>query len=91
MATRTATKSKAKSTSKTKSDKWASRAAMRLVDAGNSAYCAQCGEQVKFRAKIRARQAICNVYVKGNWDRVEHYHEECYIESGEPYGTAEEK
>ncbi len=85
MATRTATKS-AKTTTK-----WTSRAAMRLIDAGNSAYCAHCGEQVKFRAKLRARQAICNVYVKNAWDRVEHYHEECYVEAGEPYGTAEEK
>ena len=27
-----------------------------------------------------------NVYVDGKWDRVEHYHLECYDVSGKPYG-----
>jgi hypothetical protein len=43
---------------------------------------------VKFAAKTRRHQVICNVYVKGKWDRVEHYHAECYETAGEPHGTA---
>ena len=64
---------------------------MRPVDAGNSAYCAHCGELIKFRAKIKARQVICNVYVKGVWDRVEHFHEECYTKAKAPYGEPPEE
>ena len=45
-----------------------------------------CGELIKFRAKVRANQIICNVYVKNKWDRVEHYHEECYDEAKRPFG-----
>lgn len=72
--------------SKQQTKKWTSRAVRRTVDAGNSAYCAQCGELIKFRAKVRANQIICNVYVKNKWDRVEHYHEECYDEAKRPFG-----
>ncbi len=66
--------------------RWNSRAVSRTVDAGNSAYCAVCDELIKFRARIRAEQIICNVYVKNRWDRVEHYHPACYEEAGSPYG-----
>lgn len=69
-----------------KRKRWKSRAVSRTVDAGNSAYCAVCDELIKFRARIRAEQIICNVYVKNRWDRVEHYHPECYTEAGSPYG-----
>ena len=68
-----------------------SRAARRSVDAGNSAYCAHCGELIKFRAKIRAYQIICNIYVKNKWDRVEHYHEECYDKADAPFGPPPEE
>lgn len=80
----------AKSTSKTETKKWKSRAVVRPVDAGNSAYCAVCGELIKFRARVRANQIICNVYVKNQWDRVEHYHPECYEEAKSPYGEPAE-
>ena len=63
-----------------------SRAVTRTVDAGNSAYCAVCDELIKFRARIRAEQIICNVYVKNRWDRVEHYHPDCYEQADSPYG-----
>lgn len=66
--------------------RWKSRAVSRTVDAGNSAYCAVCDELIKFRARIRAEQIICNVYVKNQWDRVEHYHPECYKKADSPYG-----
>ncbi len=65
-----------------------SRAVMRTVEAGNSAACALCHEPIKFVAKERQRQVIANVYVKGEWDRVEHYHHQCYLDAGEPYGEA---
>jgi hypothetical protein len=67
---------------------WKSRAVLRNIEAGNSAVCAHCDEPVKFKAKTRGQQVICNVYVSGRWDRVEHFHLECYVEAGEPYGTA---
>jgi hypothetical protein len=65
-----------------------SRAVVRAIEAGSSAECACCGERVKFQAKVKAQQVICNVYVKGRWDRVEHFHKECYETTGEPYGEA---
>jgi hypothetical protein len=63
-----------------------SRAVERTIEAGNSAICAHCGEPVKFVARAHLRQVIANVYVEGTWDRVEHFHAECYREAGEPYG-----
>jgi len=66
-----------------------SRAVLRRVEAGSMAICAQCGEQVKFQAKVHKYQAIANVYVAGRWDRVEHFHADCYETAGEPYGTAQ--
>lgn len=68
--------------------KLGSRAVLRVVEAGTSATCAACGQQVKFSARDKRRQVICNVYVRGRWNRVEHYHAECYEAAGEPYGTA---
>jgi hypothetical protein len=64
-----------------------SRAALRSVEAGNYVDCARCGDRVKFQAKLRKQQVICNVYIDGRWDRVEHYHAECYNEAGQPHGT----
>lgn len=65
-----------------------SRAVIRPVEAGNSATCAACGQPVKFTAKMRTQQVIANVYVDGRWDRVEHYHASCYLDAGQPYGSA---
>jgi hypothetical protein len=65
-----------------------SRAVLRRVEAGNSATCAHCGEQVKFTAKTQRQQVIANVYTDGRWERVEHYHSECYDEADTPYGSA---
>ena len=63
-----------------------SRAAQRRVEAGSSVMCAACDEQVKFAAKQNRQQVIANVYVDGRWDRVEHFHKECYDAAGSPYG-----
>jgi hypothetical protein len=64
----------------------ASRAALRRVEAGNLAICAHCDQQVKFAAKQNRQQVIANVYVNGKWDRVEHFHEECYEVAETPFG-----
>lgn len=75
-------------TTKARRPKLGSRAVLRIVEAGTSVICAGCGQQVKFSARDKRRQVICNVYVRGRWDRVEHYHAECYEAAGEPYGAA---
>ena len=62
------------------------RAVTRRVEAGSMALCAHCRNQVKFAAKQNRQQVIANVYVKGKWDRVEHFHEECYGLANFPYG-----
>ena len=92
MAASSATKKAPKSKStKKKAEKWESRAVLRLIEAGSTAECPHCGERVKFRARHRDQQVICNVYVDGKWDRVEQYHEECYSDAGEPHGEAVKK
>jgi hypothetical protein len=66
-----------------------SRAVLRTIEAGNHASCMQCQQLVKFRAKVKLQQVICNVYTDGKWERVEHFHADCYETAGEPYGEAE--
>ena len=68
---------------------WTSRAVQRDIEPGSIVDCRHCGETVKFQAKVRLRQIICNVYSKGKWVRVEHYHAECYQAAGEPHGAAD--
>ncbi len=65
-----------------------SRAVARPIEAGSAVVCATCGTPVKFSAKVRLWQVIANIYVNGRWDRVEHYHAECYEGAGQPYGSA---
>ncbi len=77
----TTTKSKSSRSAKKKS-----RAVIRDVEAGSTVDCAFCGERVKFQAKMRNRQVICNVYVHGQWDRVEHFHADCYTTAELPHG-----
>ena len=67
-----------------------SRAVLRRVEAGSMTLCRHCSQQVKFAAKMHRYQVIANVYVDGRWDRVEHFHQECYDEACEPHGTAED-
>lgn len=43
---------------------------------------------MKFRARHRDQQVICNVYDKGVWQRVEQYHADCYTDAEQPYGEA---
>ena len=63
-----------------------SRAVLRPIEPGNSAMCALCGAPVKFVARAQLKQVIANVYKEGVWDRVEHFHAECYDEAQQPYG-----
>lgn len=69
-----------------KSTKLSSRAVLREVEPGSTVECTHCGERVKFQAKMRHKQVICNVYVGRRWDRVEHFHAPCYDEADTPYG-----
>ena len=63
-----------------------SRAVTRAIEPGCAATCAKCDLPVKFIARVNGRQVIANVYRNGSWQRVEHYHFECYEEAGLPYG-----
>ena len=63
-----------------------SRAVLRPIEPGNSALCVHCGAPVKFVARAQLRQVIANVYVDDSWDRVEHFHADCYAEAKAPYG-----
>lgn len=65
-----------------------SRAVVRPIEPGTAAECAHCAQRVKFIARMKGRQVVCNVYEDGRWDRVEHYHWDCYGEAGRPYGEA---
>jgi hypothetical protein len=62
------------------------RAVLRIVEPGTEADCAACGEPVKFAARRTQHRVIANVYCAGRWDRVEHFHAECYNAAGSPYG-----
>ena len=68
-----------------------SRAVVRRIEPGNLAICQHCDQQVKFAAKVHKMQVIANVYVDGRWNRVEHFHEECYGEAEAPYGEPSEQ
>ena len=65
----------------------ASRAVRRNIQPGSTAVCAGCDTAVKFAARVRRAQVIANVYADGRWQRVEHYHVECYADAGEPHGA----
>ena len=66
-----------------------SRAVLRDVEPGSTVDCVLCGERVKFQAKVRHKQVICNVYEDGRWVRVEHFHSDCYEQAGEPHGDVD--
>ena len=69
-----------------KSKKFKSRAVVRLIEPGSMIDCSHCGSRVKFQARLRLSQVICNVYIDNAWDRVEHFHADCYEEASRPYG-----
>lgn len=65
-----------------------SRAVLRPIEPGSDSACAHCAQAVKFASKSNARQVIANVYTGGRWQRVEHFHANCYDLAGAPYGPA---
>ena len=65
------------------------RAVVRFVEPGSMVDCASCGTTVKFSARAKAKQVICNVYESGRWARVVHYHLDCYTSAGHPHGDAD--
>ena len=66
---------------------WTSRAVQRVVEPGNTVSCTGCDEWLKYRAREKRWQVICNVYVARTWDRVEHWHPQCYDQAGQPHGA----
>ena len=68
---------------------WTSRAVVRFIEAGSMTSCEACGAAVKFQARVKAKQVICNVYVDQQWVRVEHFHHQCYVDAGSPHGEAD--
>jgi hypothetical protein len=81
-----ATATKAKPKRKPAARRWKSRAVGRRIEPGSAVNCVGCDEHIKFSAKDKSFQVICNVYRKGAWVRVEHFHEACYLEADLPYG-----
>lgn len=71
---------------KPKKIKKVSRAVTRLVNPGSQVDCMHCDERIKFQAKMRHQEVICNVYEKSKWVRVDHYHSDCYKSAKEPFG-----
>lgn len=69
-------------------------------DADDWPICVACGEYIKLYTGMVAphriargeradtHQVICNIYVgrgkRRRWDRVEHWHESCFDEAGQP-------
>jgi hypothetical protein len=70
--------------------KLGTRAVIRRVDPGSSTTCSSCNEYVRFAARENRQQVIANVYEHDRWNRVEHFHRDCYELTGSPYGVATE-
>ena len=75
---------------KQKKKQWRSRAVTRRIEAGSAVNCSACDDHIKFKAKVKGEQVICNIYKKGVWDRVEHFHAACYEKAGDPFGKPQE-
>lgn len=69
--------------------RWTSRAVIRFIEPGSAASCVGCGAPVRFQARVKAKQVICNVYEDARWVRVEHFHHDCYEQAGHPHGAAD--
>lgn len=82
--------SKARSSKATKKKQWRSRAVTRRIEAGSAVNCSACDDHIKFKAKVQGEQIICNIYKKGVWDRVEHFHAACYDKAGDPFGKPQD-
>lgn len=63
------------------------RAVLKEIVSGTDVACAGCGGRITFAPRKRSSQVVCNVYAGGRWARIEHFHEQCYAEAGEPHGA----
>jgi hypothetical protein len=66
----------------------ATRAVERPIVPDVDACCAHCCERIRFTRPGTARRVIANIYTDGRWDHVEHFHDLCYVEAGQPHGPA---
>ncbi len=81
--------SRRRNSTRNAADQRTSRAVLRDVEPGSSVDCMHCGDRVKFQAKVRNKQVICNVYDQGVWVRVEHFHDACYTKAKKPHGAVD--
>ncbi len=63
-----------------------SRAVSRKLQPGLGLECDACSMPIKYSAKFPTNQIIANVYDGNVWQKVVHYHEECYQELDYPHG-----
>lgn len=63
-----------------------SRAVTRKLQPGLGLDCDACSMPIKYSAKFPSNQIIANVYENNVWQKVVHYHEECYRQLAYPYG-----
>ncbi len=61
-----------------------SHAIFRPVQPGNWQGCYHCLETIEFVPGAGRTQVTCKTYRDGTWLQVEHYHPDCYAESGHP-------
>lgn len=56
-------------------------------------WCAGCASQIRFQPwrGTRPHHICANVYRRGTWDRVEHWHPTCYRQAGHPHGPILER
>lgn len=62
------------------------RCVLRNIDPGDEHVCPGCNMRLKFQARNKMRKIVANIYKGKGWDRVEQWHEECYMEAASPYG-----
>lgn len=67
--------------------KLGTRALTRRIIQGSNINCPGCDEIVLYRPwKGTEYQILCNVYWRGRWHRVEHWHPDYYLDAGQPHG-----
>jgi hypothetical protein len=67
------------------------RAVLRDVLAGSRDQCSfkRCPyprKEILWSARRRVRYVIANIYEGEKWDRLELFHDECYLKARKPYG-----
>ncbi len=62
------------------------RAVSSRIEPYNNIRCHACDGLLTFRARHKHHQIIANVYQDDKWDRVEHWHPDCYQTADQPHG-----